>query len=185
MTERFWADVFDMDLPRVLPDLDKLLGDTADVRLWTYGGTSHGRINHPSMWNSEYGMTAYFGLDDSGDWKPVGYITGGDMVECTWREVVRDVWVHQCLVLVNLHPVLNTTRLEREFWGLMDHRRGIRVQPSLQVLDMVKAVATEVWAASQRLHNLVEQRRANNPSTMRPESRRQTSDHGKREASNG
>lgn len=48
---RFWADDFDMDLPRIIPRLDDVLGDTAGVRLWTHGHTSHGRLNHPSVWN--------------------------------------------------------------------------------------------------------------------------------------
>ena len=38
---RFWADDFDMDLARVLPDLDDILGNAVNVPLWTYGGTSY------------------------------------------------------------------------------------------------------------------------------------------------
>ncbi len=155
MAERFWSDDLDMDLPKVLPSLDQLLGGTAAVRLWTYGYTSHGRLNHPSMWNSDFGMAAFFGLDNSGAWKPAYYWTCDEMVECTWREVVRDVWVHQCLVLVDLHPVLSTNLFESGFTDLMFHRRGIRTLPSTQVVEIVTAVAAEVSAATRRLHDLV------------------------------
>ncbi len=151
MPEQFWADDFDMDLPKVLPDLDIILGDLAEVRLWTYGHTTYGRLNNPSMWNSHSGMVAYFGLDDSGKWKPADHHTFEGLVECTWREVVRDVWTHQCVVIVNYHPVWNTIQLQRVFDDLMHHRRGWKTLPEGRASDLIGRVARDVDRATTRL----------------------------------
>jgi len=44
----FWADTFDADLLAVVPGADRVLGEVT-VPLWTFGGTTNGRLNHPSF----------------------------------------------------------------------------------------------------------------------------------------
>jgi hypothetical protein len=125
MRERFWSDDFDMDLLKVLPDLERRLGDAVDIPLWTYGNTTYGRLNCPAVWNGYDGFEAYFGTDDSGTWKPEGNWSSWDTpVVCTWLEVLRDVWVHHCIVHVDGRPVWNSQRHQAVFDRLMYHLRG-------------------------------------------------------------
>ena len=127
MPERFWSDTFDMDLLKVLPELEKRLADAVDIPLWTYGGTSYGRLNHPSMWNGYHGMEAFFGTDNSGSWKPEGYWSHHDqVVACTWLEVLRDVWVHGCVVHVDGLKLWDSTLHQSKFDALMYDLRGWR-----------------------------------------------------------
>lgn len=40
-----------LDLLNIFPDIEKHLGATAEVPLWTLGHTSDGRLNHPATWD--------------------------------------------------------------------------------------------------------------------------------------
>lgn len=146
---RFWADDFDMDLPKVLPDLDDILGDTASMPLWTYGGTSHGRLNHPSVWgNPEGHMDAFFGLSPDTVGKPDSYYTDDELVECTWREAVRDAWSHNYVIVVADRDVWDAWRWRSWFTDLMYDLRGVRPLPDGQA-DQIKALLrTDLRAAS-------------------------------------
>lgn len=148
---RFWSDDFDMDLPKVLPSLDVLLGKAANTRLWTYGGTSHGRLNHPSVWNTYDGVEAYFGLDDSGTWKPAECHTDQPVVECTWREAVRDAWPHTYVLVVNGQQVWDTGWLRAAFDDLMYDLRGWRALPPGRAEELKAVVAGTVRDATERL----------------------------------
>ena len=96
---KFWSDEFDMDLLKLFPDLPKEIGETAEVKLWTVGGESFGRLNHPSVWNS-HGAFIWTGkpqLDrDKHGWFTVegGCTADSALIECTWLEVLRDQWAH-------------------------------------------------------------------------------------------
>jgi len=59
---KFWADDFDMDLLKVFPGISKLLHDP-ERPLWTVGGTTHGRLNHPAVWNTHKELIAQWAAD--------------------------------------------------------------------------------------------------------------------------
>jgi hypothetical protein len=149
---RFWSDDFDMDLPRVLPHLDDLLGPSADTLLWTYGNTSYGRLNHPACWNTTAGhVEAFFGTDNTGTWRPPDYYTDQAMVGCTWREAVRDAWPHGYLLLVDGEEVWNTDVLRSVFLDLMFDQRGDRRLPAGMADELKTLVADSLRAATGRL----------------------------------
>lgn len=103
-----WCDDFDMDLYRVLPEAREVLAPVAATSLYTCSHTTYGKINCPAAWDTGRGGNAcYFGLlaDGAGlpTWaslptvgpQPSGYTARDSVVECTFEEVVRDLWVHQ------------------------------------------------------------------------------------------
>jgi len=120
----FWSDDFDMDLLKVIPDVEQMLGELADVELYTHGKTTNGRLNHPSVWNSYHAMIAFFGFEDPG--KPEAYHTSDLVVRCTFLEALRDAWVHSYEIFVEGISIWNAFALKPEFDRLMYHIRSWR-----------------------------------------------------------
>lgn len=120
----FWSDDFDMDLPRIVPDWLDLLGPAADVELWTYSNTTHGRINCPTAWNQYDGsLASYFGLDPN-NVKPDNYYAGLDKpVPCTFAEAVRDLWSHHHRAMLGEHRIIDAFEWH-DFAQIMYHVRG-------------------------------------------------------------
>jgi hypothetical protein len=157
MDARFWSDDFDMDLPTILPGLDEALGPAADIPLWTYGRTSHGRLNHPAVWgHADGGMVAYFGTDNTERWKPDWYTTSQPLIACTWREAVRDAWPHTYVVIVDSVQMWDTHRLWSTFNRLMYDLRGWRKLPSGEADRLRGHVLASVIAATRQLERHVE-----------------------------
>jgi hypothetical protein len=96
-----WCHDFDLDLPKVVSDWLDFLGYAADVELRTHCTPTNGRINCPSAWWTDHGLTAFFSTADYGAPAPPGYWTDRPLVECTFAEVVRDEWIHGQIVVVN------------------------------------------------------------------------------------
>lgn len=120
----FWSDNFDMDLPKVIPNAREIMGDLAEVPLWTTGGSAtHGRLNHPEVWNGDTGFIAFFGLRPVGFRDPF-YVSTRPMIQCTAWEAFRDAWSHHYLMLVERKPIWNTDELWPEFEAIMWLRRG-------------------------------------------------------------
>jgi hypothetical protein len=97
--EKFWSDDFDMDLPKVFPQLDEWIGEQGNVKLWTVGHTSFGRLNHPTVWNT-HGAFLWLerpalARDEHGWFNIFGCVDDSQIVECTWREWLRDAWSHR------------------------------------------------------------------------------------------
>jgi hypothetical protein len=97
--EKFWSDDFDMDLPKVFPQLDEWIGEQGNATVYTVGHTSFGRLNHPCVWNTH---GAFLWLerpvlprDEHGWFNINGCVDNSQIVECTWREWLRDAWSHQ------------------------------------------------------------------------------------------
>jgi hypothetical protein len=158
MAERFWSDDFDMDLLKVIPGVAEALGDHADTPLWTYGNTSHDRINSPSCWNTYTGLAAFFGTDDSGQWKPSDYSTQSPMVACTWLETVRDAWAHGYTAVVNGHPIWDAGRLtDQVFNALMYDLRNWTKLPPGRGDQLRTYVAIDLSLATERLAAIVKQ----------------------------
>ena len=118
----FWSDDFDMDLLKVVPDTRQLLDASGDVVLFTHGHTTHDRLNHPSVWNSHKGAIAFFGFSDPA--KPHGYSTDLPVVRCTFLELMRDVWSHNYLALIEGRPVIDGIATWQHFEPLMYHLRS-------------------------------------------------------------
>jgi hypothetical protein len=117
----FWADTFDADLLKVMPAAAGVLADLGDTPLWTYGHRSGGRLNHPTVWNSDQGLVAYFGTDGDPR-KPPSFWTGDALVQCTFEEAIRDAWVHgYAIILNNRHWVFGPH--SEEFQDLLYHLR--------------------------------------------------------------
>jgi len=128
------------------------LGPTADLPLWTYGGESYGRLNHPSVWNDG---CAYFGTDDSGTWKPANHVTEWPMIQATWREALRDAWPHHYTLLVDGVAIWDTQRLSGTFTKLMYDLRGWRTLPDGEADRLRGEVLASVVAATRGLERHV------------------------------
>lgn len=117
----FWADDFDMDLPQIVPDWLELLGDTAEVTLKTHSRGTEDRINLPSAWSHlKYRSVAFFGREHPH--KPELYWTEAPVIDCTFGEVMRDVWSHHYMAFVEGRPVVEGSWLRFDY--IMSHRRG-------------------------------------------------------------
>ena len=97
MSTKFWSDDFDMDLLKLFPSLPKMLADS-DLSLWTVGGESFGRLNHPVIWNT-HGAFVWrekpnLDRDKHGWFNIRGCVSDHREIECTWLELLRDAWPH-------------------------------------------------------------------------------------------
>lgn len=106
---KFWSDDFDMDLLKVFPQTLLVLGETAELKLWTIGHESYGRLNHPTVWNSH---GAYLWLErpnlerDKNGWANIhGCVSNEKEIECTWLEWLRDAWSHHYTWTVLVPPL--------------------------------------------------------------------------------
>lgn len=99
-TEAMWCDTFDADLLAVVPGAAEALGETAGVRLETYSRLTNGKINCPSAWNTDAGLTSFFW---TAPWfrPPASFVTDDPVADCTFLEAVRDEWVHDSAISVN------------------------------------------------------------------------------------
>lgn len=154
MPERFWSDDFDMDLLKLFPDLPDRLGPVADTPMWTHGGTSHGRLNHPSVWNGHECMVAFFGLVPGQTGKPDEYYTTNPVVECTWLEALRDAWPHSLAIVVDGYVVWNTGGMWPTFSKIMYDLRGIAKLPIGQAERLKGRVLASVLAATRDLTSI-------------------------------
>lgn len=151
MPERFWSDDFDMDLLKLFPDLPRRLGAAADLPMWTLGGTSYGRLNHPAVWGGE----AFFGLRRGETGKPGGYYTSHPVVECTWLEALRDAWPHTYRLIVDGRWVVwDTSRMWPTFSKIMYDLRGITTLPAGDADGLKGHVLASVLAATRDLNAL-------------------------------
>ncbi|WP_375782888.1 hypothetical protein ACE10Z_23530 [Bradyrhizobium sp. Pha-3] len=115
----FWSDDFDMDLPKIFPEAHHLLGDLAGVEMWTGGSAdANGRLNHPSCWNTDVGLAAFFGFSDTG--RDEGfYVASGGRVRCTAWEAFRDAWCRNYVMVIENRVVWRTDRLWPHFETIM------------------------------------------------------------------
>lgn len=141
-----WCDDFDMDLPKVLPEYIDVLGDFADVVLYTHGHQEDGKLNHPSVWNGDQTMLAFFSFTPVG-FKSNMHYTPDPVVRCTFNEVIRDCWPHNYAIILNVFcgasvgwrsiKVWDTFQpeLQEPFFDIMYHLRGIRRLPTRKIDD--------------------------------------------------
>lgn len=121
---KFWSDDFDMDLLKVLPKTEPLLA-TVERPLYVHGGESFGRLNHPTVWNSDGGFVSFFSFHPNVPNKPPSYWTSEQIRECTWEEAVRDWWPHQYLLTIDGKSILpGQDQIWPKFQTLMYALRG-------------------------------------------------------------
>lgn len=125
-----WCEHFDMDLPRVIPDARRALGGIGDMQLFTHGHKTNGKINHPSVWNGQFGTHAHF--FNGHHTKPAGYYTSDPLVECTLWEALRDAWCHDFAIILNGQCIWHGGTW-KHFEPLMFHVRNWRALPDLEV----------------------------------------------------
>lgn len=159
-----WCDDFDADLLKFVPNLADMLGDLAEVPLWTYGHETDGAINHPTCWATRHGFTAFAWLSppshkrDERRWLSFGdanYTTSDPLVRCTWLELLRDNWVHELALVVESKLVLH------EHWSrdcldlLMADLRGWRRLDVACRGATIGMVERAVRAATERLSAVI------------------------------
>ena len=113
-----WCDDFDMDLPKVFPEAREIVGDLADIELWTTGHETNGTLNHPDVWNGDTTMLAFFGFRDPAR-DMTFYVGSGSPVRCTAWEVFRDAWPHSYGLHVEQYLIWDTLQLRRQFETIM------------------------------------------------------------------
>ncbi|ANM12100.1 hypothetical protein [Rhizobium sp. N324] len=153
-----WCDDFDTDLLKVVPGIPELLGELADVTLWTHGGTWNGTLNHPSMWNHQAGLICFFGFNCPD--KPDYYSSGQDPVQCTVLEMFRDLWCHGAMVMMGPLPIWDSQPLQPEFDTLMYAARGwFEIKPNRIRLAQLRA-RKSIRQAAENLRQLIAARAA-------------------------
>lgn len=123
-----WCDNFDGDLYKLVPQAREAIALMAEVTLWTYGSVwTDGRLNHPSCWNTDLGLAAWFGLTDHG-FKPGAFWTNEPLIECTFEEACRSGWVQGWALILLGRPLANFGHddMRRPFDALLWHARGLR-----------------------------------------------------------
>lgn len=147
----FWADTFDGDLLKLVPGVEAALGDAARIPLWTHcAHPTQGRINLPNVWNQDAGLCAFFALDANTPGQPAYCITSGPRLECTWLEVLRDVWSHNFGVVAGGTLVLEPDGFAHELALLYDVRGWTLLDATTRATYQQRSLDT-VRAATQAL----------------------------------
>lgn len=133
----FWCDGLDVELLDVVPGVEDALGADADVRLYTHcGNPTYGRLDLPVVWNTDGGLVAYVGVSPAFVSVP-GWVGDSPIVECTFAELWRDVWWHDCGVHLQWglggrgFQLLRPDHVHPQFDTLMWHVRGWRAAGSV------------------------------------------------------
>lgn len=148
-TRPMWCDDFDMDLPKVIPGAREAVGELGDILLWTSGRPdANGVLNHPSVWNHDDGMIAFFGFREVN--KPEGYV-GDGYVRCTVWEALRDAWSHHYIMLVERRAIWDTGALWKDFEHIMWCERGWGDLTPRQADDARSQVLSSLRQAVERL----------------------------------
>lgn len=125
---KFWSDNFDMDLPKVFPNILEILGETAEQKIWTVGHETFERLNHPAVWNTH---GAYVWLDkpnlkrDEHGWFSIDSCVSNEKeIECTWLELLRDQWPHNYAFILLPVRAQFPSPPYRDFERIMYNLRG-------------------------------------------------------------
>ncbi len=142
-----WCDKFDADLYKVVPRAREVIAPVADVKLYTFGHLTEGKLNHPATWHGYPTMLAFFGFSPETIGKPDAYWTDDPVVECTFEEAMRDCWSHDYGILINSFVVWDSLALQTRFYDLMFHIRGQKVLPEARLEQVQGAVLNSVRRA--------------------------------------
>jgi hypothetical protein len=148
-----WCEDFDADLPKVVPQALDVLGDLANVELVTYSHATNGKINCPSAWWTDHGLTAFFATPGWGGPAPAGYWTDKKVVACTFWDTVRDEWIHDATVIVNGRFVWKPP--VQLMHRLMFDLRGWTPLDDIERASIQKHVRASLAAAAERLQAVI------------------------------
>lgn len=152
-----WCDSFDADLLKLIPIATDILGDVANVHLWTYCDRPDGcKLNGPCAWNHSYGMVSFFGLESHG-FKPTAYFTDAPLVRCTFMEACRDLWCHHALMMVNANPCIDFYGMHDAMLRLMSHGRGIKALTDAEYRLTVLRVEAELAIGVRRFQRVLKE----------------------------
>lgn len=164
-----WCDNFDADLLKLIPNTPTILGDMADVKLWTYCDRPDGaKLHAPCSWHGPTGMIAFFGLQ-SHHFKSDAYYTDAPLVACTFLEACRDLWCHHALLKINGLDCIDFFALRSTMMQLLTDARQISVLPEADRTLYKIRVEGELAVGAGRLRSLCQ--RSNYPHflTARPD----------------
>lgn len=142
-----WCDKFDADLCRVVPRAREVIAPVAEVKLYTYGHTTEGKLNGPAVWHGYPTMLAFFGFSPETIGKPEQYYTDALVVECTFEEAMRDCWSHDYGIVIGGRIVWDSLALQTRFYDLMFHFRGQKVLTDERLRQVQGAVLSTVVRA--------------------------------------
>ncbi|MEH2508649.1 hypothetical protein V1291_000003 [Nitrobacteraceae bacterium AZCC 1564] len=122
----FWSDDHDMDLPKIIPDALRMLGDLASVELTTSGTPcgKTGRLNLPCCWNTDIGSTAFFGFNNPGRDTNFYVAPHAREIKCTAWEAFRDAWCHHFVMVIDGQRVWDAQPLWPHYETIMWNLRG-------------------------------------------------------------
>ncbi len=146
-----WCDSFDCDLYKLIPEAREVLAPVRDIELYVRGNTTDGKLNHPAAWNTDRGLSSFFGFYETCG-QPAAFWTEYPIVKCTFEEAVRDLWVHTLTMFVEGQAVW--TAEWTWFEVLMSHARGSRPAPESEVKLIKEAVLASLRMAAKRLSQL-------------------------------
>ncbi len=153
-----WCDEFDGDLYKLVPQAREAIAGVAHIDLVTYGSVwKDGRLNHPSVWNTDMGSAAWFGLKNGKPFKPAAYFTLEPLVECTFEEACRSGWVQGWVLLILGRPLANFAHpdMREPFNELLFHARGIHKLPEDRVVALQHLVAGQLKFISSMLERTI------------------------------
>jgi hypothetical protein len=157
------SEDWDGDLLKIVPQAAEIIAPVADLKLITHGSADkEGRLSHPSTWNGDDGMLAFFDFDAAlAVSKPKSFWTGQPIVRCTALEAFCDAWMHHYVLHLRAEPVWNTFALRTLMMNLlMDARvrasdRASEFQMSDEARqEALSKVAHSLRAAVRRVEDL-------------------------------
>ena len=160
------SENWDFDLLKLIPQAEAILAPVADAQLVTIGSADReGRLEHPSVWNHERGMVAFFGLLDGmgrssgvNTWKPPIYSTEQPIVTCSALEAFADAWAHGYLLCVEHEMIWDAYKFRNLLMSLMYDARGYKgyALPEQLRREKQNRVAKNLRLAVGRLEDLIE-----------------------------
>jgi hypothetical protein len=127
----------DMDLTKVLPSFDRIVGSLARVELYTYGScVPEASLIEVACWMTDNGLAAFFGLvgSDEGlnplvdEVKPEDWDAEDERLIVSFADALRVCWIYQCSFVLHRENAYKTIWDSRAFVqyfeALMHLRRG-------------------------------------------------------------
>ena len=128
---------FDMDLTRVLPSFDRIVGSLARVELYTYGSSvPEASLIEVACWMTDNGLAAFFSVTGSDEAlsplvdeiKPEDWDAEDERLIVSFADALRVCWIYQCSFILHQHNAYKTIWDSRafvqHFEALMHLRRG-------------------------------------------------------------
>ena len=156
---------FDMDLYNVLPEAQDMIAPVANVMLMTNGSLRDGKLSHPSVWNGDKTMLAFFDFAPEivmpqHRIAPRPYSTSEPAIKCSFEETMRDCWIHDYAIYLQKGDrwglIWDSFQLMRLFDTLMGHIRGYNKREPEVIEHAKEAVLESIRVAVARFSAAIE-----------------------------